>query len=59
MIDSKNIDSISYNYLTSSMEIKLFDAILHNRRNTKDIVVKTTESYFIEFTQEWLNSKKV
>jgi hypothetical protein len=59
LIDSKNIDSIAYNYLTKSMEIKLFDEILHNKRNTKLIVLKTSESYFIEFSQEWLNTKKV
>lgn len=58
MIDSKNIESISYNYETDSMEINLFDAILFNKRNTKIIVLKTSETYFIEFTQEWLNTKK-
>lgn len=57
MIDSKNIKSISYNYRTESMEISLFDAILFNKRNTKIIVLKTSEAYFIEFSQEWLNTK--
>lgn len=58
MIDSKNIKSIAYNYKTESMEINLFDAVLFNKRNTKIIILKTSESYFIEFTQEWLNTKK-
>ena len=31
MIDSKNIESISYNYITDSMEVNLFDAILFER----------------------------
>ena len=57
MIDSKNIESISYNYITDSMEVNLFDAILHNKRNTKKIIVKTSYQYFIDFSQEWLNSK--
>lgn len=57
MIDSKNIKSISYNYKTSSMEINLFDAVLYNKRNTKLIILKTSELYFIQFTQEWLNTK--
>lgn len=57
MIDSKNIESISYNYENDSMEVNLFDAVLYNRRNTKKIIVKTSYEYFIEFSQEWLNSK--
>lgn len=57
MIDSKNIESISYNYENHSMEVNLFDAVLYNRRNTKKIIVKTSYQYFIEFSQEWLNSK--
>ena len=57
MIDSKNIESISYNYITDSMEVNLFDAILYNKRNTKKIIVKTSYDYFIDFSQEWLNSK--
>ena len=57
MIDSKNIESISYNYITDSMEVNLFDAILYNKRNTKKIIVKTSYDYFIEFSKEWLNSK--
>lgn len=57
MIDSKNIESISYNYENDSMEVNLFDAVLYNRRNTKKIIVKTSYQYFIEFSQEWLNSK--
>ena len=57
MIDSKNIESISYNYGNDSMEVNLFDAVLYNRRNTKKIIVKTSYEYFIEFSQEWLNSK--
>ena len=57
MIDSKNIKSISYNYKTASMEINLFDAVLYNKRNTNLIILKTSESYFIQFTQEWLNTK--
>ena len=39
------------------MEINLFDAVLYNKRNTKLIILKTSESYFIQFTQEWLNTK--
>lgn len=57
MIDSKNIESISYNYKTLSMEVNLFEAILYNKRNTKKIIVKTSYDYFIDFTKEWLNSK--
>lgn len=57
MIDSKNIESISYNYKDDSMEVNLFDAVLYNKRNTKKIIVKTSYQYFIEFSQEWLNSK--
>lgn len=57
MIDSKNIESISYNHGNDSMEVNLFDAILYNRRNTKKIIVKTSYQYFIEFCNEWLNSK--
>lgn len=57
MIDSKNIESISYNYENNSMEVNLFDAVLYNKRNTKKIIVKTSYQYFIEFSQEWLNSK--
>lgn len=57
MIDSKNIESISYNYITDSMEVNLFNAILYNKRNTKKIIVKTSYDYFIEFSKEWLNSK--
>lgn len=57
MIDSKNIESISYNYKTLSMEVNLFNAILYNKRNTKKIIVKTSYDYFIDFTKEWLNSK--
>ena len=57
MIDSKNIESISYNYITDSMEVNLFDAILYNKRNPKKIIVKTSYDYFIDFRQKWLNSK--
>ena len=57
MIDSKNIESISYNYKTLSMEVNLFNAILYNKKNTKKIIVKTSYQYFIDFSQEWLNSK--
>lgn len=57
MIDSKNIESISYSYENDSMEVNLFNAVLYNRRNTKKIIVKTSYQYFIEFSQEWLNSK--
>lgn len=57
MIDSKNIKSIAYNYKTESMEINLFDAVLFNKMNTKIIILKTSEAYFIEFSQEWLNTK--
>lgn len=57
MIDSKNIESISYNYITLPMEVDLFDAILYNKRNTKKIIVKTSYDYFIEFSIKWLNSK--
>lgn len=57
MIDSKNIESISYNCGNDSMEVNLFNAVLYNRRNTKKIIVKTSYQYFIEFSQEWLSSK--
>ena len=48
--DSKNIESISYNYITDSMEVNLFNAILYNKKNTKKIIVKTSYQYFIEFS---------
>lgn len=59
MIDSKNVKEIGYNYQTKCMEIYLHNAITHSNRNTKTVIIKTNEKYFIEFTQQWLNTKKV
>lgn len=58
MIDSENIKEIAYNYETKNMEIYLVNPILHNRRNTKIVLIKTNEKYFIQFCQEWIDSKK-